>query len=189
MSFGANTPPFATEETYLHATDRGRDEALTTLLCVYMANECFGLPTESIREIIKLSDITEVPRLPGFLLGVISVRGAIIPVMDLRDRVGLGRSVPGRGTRTVIVQHGAQRFGLAVEGVAGLERFRAGAIEPAPAIFGAARMGAERYVSGLARSLDSPERIAMFLEIEPLLDIKGELERHRKLRSHPETST
>ena len=95
----------------------------------------------------------------------------------------------GRGTRTVIVQHGAQRFGLAVEGVAGLERFRAGAIEPAPTIFGAARMGAERYVSGLGRSLDSPERIAMFLEIEPLLDIKGELERHRKLRSHPETST
>ena len=189
MSFGANTPPFATEETYLHATDRGRDEALTTLLCVNMAHECYGLPTESIGEIIKLTDITEVPRLPVFVLGVMSVRGAIIPVIDLRDRVGLGRSAPGRATRVVIVQHGVQRFGLQVEGVVGLERFRASAVEPAPAIFGVARGGAERYIGGLGRSIDSPDRIVMFLDVQPLLDIQGELDRHRKLRAHPEPHT
>lgn len=188
MSREASTPPFATEETYLHATDRGREEVLTTLLCVDMAHECFGLPTENLREIIKLVDITEVPRIPSFLLGVISVRGAVIPVMDLRERVGLGRSASGRATRIVIVQHDGLRFGLKVEGVSGFESFRPSAIEPAPAIFGAVRGGAERYVTGLGRSVDAPARIVMFLDIESLLDIEEALERHRKVRAHAESS-
>ena len=183
------TPPFATEETYLHATDRGRDEAVVTLLCVEMAHERYGLPTASVREIIKLVDITEVPRLPSFVLGVISVRGEVIPVMDLRQRVGLGRSTPSRAMRIVIVQHGAQRFGLKVEGVAGLASFRASAIEPAPGIFGVTRGGAERYIGGLGRSVDEPTRIVMFLEIQPLLHLEEELDRHRKLRAQTESLT
>jgi purine-binding chemotaxis protein CheW len=81
--------PFATEETYLHATDLGREEALATLLTIVLGQEFYGLPTESVREIIKVGAITEVPRLPRFLLGVISVRGAIIPVIDLRRRLAL----------------------------------------------------------------------------------------------------
>jgi len=177
---------FATEETYLHSTDRAREEALTAYLSVVIGHETYGLPTEAVREIIKLVEVTELPRVPSFLVGIISVRGAIIPVMDLRERLGLGRSTVTRASRVVIVANGNQRYGLRVEAVVGLERFRQSDVEPSPSIFGAGRAGAERYIEGLGRTPDRPDRIVMFLDLAPLWAIGDELARHRKLRQHEE---
>ena len=172
--------PFATEETYLHATARAREEELVTMLSVRIGHEVYGLPTEAVREIIKLVEITEVPRMPAFMLGVISVRGAIIPVIDLRVRLALTVAPHGRGTRIVIVTSARnQRFGLLVDGVVGLEKFRAKEIEPTPSVFGAGRAGAERYIGGLGRAIETTGRIVVFVELEPLIDIRDELRRHR----------
>ena len=170
---------FATEETYLHATDRAVEEAAETLLAVEVAHEIYGIPTAAVREIIKVPDVTEVPRTPRFLLGVISVRGAITPVIDLRARLGFPPAEPGRGARIVIVEIGQQRFGLRVEDVLGLERFFASDIEPAPAIFGAGRVGGDRHILGVGRSTDRPDRIVIFLELSPLADLADELQSYR----------
>lgn len=176
--------PFATEETYLHATARAREEELATLLAVRVGADVYGLPTESVREIIKLVEITEVPRMPPFLPGVISVRGAIIPVLDLRVRLGASDLGHTRNTRIVIVSNEeGQRFGLMVDGVVGLERFRKRDIEPTPSVFGAGRAGSERYIGGLGRAVDRPDRIVVFLDLGPLLAIADELRRHRHARS------
>lgn len=172
--------PFATEETYLHGTDRAREEAFKTLLSVEIGAEVYALPTEVVREIIKVGKITEVPRVPGFLLGVISVRGAIIPVLDLSARLGLEGGPGGRAARIVILWFDGQRFGLKVDAVVGIERFRPSQIEPAPSIFGGARAGGERFISGLGRAIERPLRIVIFLDLAPLLAVRDELGRHRR---------
>jgi purine-binding chemotaxis protein CheW len=187
----ATTPPttvggvsFATEATYLHAMDRRAEQATETFLAVEVANEIYGIPTGAVREIIKVGEITEVPRSPKFLLGVISVRGAIIPVLDLRRRLGFPSVEMTRSARIVIVDVEGQRFGLRVEDVIALERFRVSDVEPAPAIFGGggARAGAERYVHGVGRAEDRPERIVIFLDLQPLSELATELAAHRAAR-------
>ncbi len=177
---------FATEATYLHAMDRAVEQATETFLAVEVAREVYGIPTGAVREIIKIGEITEVPRTPAFLLGIISVRGAIIPVVDLRRRLGFSAAEPGRGARIVIVEVGAQRLGLRVEDVIALERFRASDVEPAPAIFGGGRSGAERYVQGVGRAADRPERIVIFLELTQLADLASDLAAHRAARRRPD---
>lgn len=179
---GADEPilAFATEETYLHATDRAREQAMQSFLAVEIAHESYGVPTDAVREIIRVIEITEVPRLPPFVLGVISVRGAIIPVIDLRVRLGFARAATQRTSRIVIVTEDGQRFGLQVDDVLGLERVREIDLEPAPSIFGGSRAGAERYIHAVGRTVEQPDRIVVFLELAPLLDVADELAAYRK---------
>lgn len=173
---------FATEDTYLHATDRAVAEATETLLAVEVAHETYGIATAAVREIIKVGEITEVPRMPRFLLGVISVRGVIIPVLDLRRRLGFAAAEPGRAARIVIVTVGEDRFGLRVDDVLGLERFRASEVEPAPAIFGSGRAGPERHIQGVGRAIERPDRIVIFLDLSPLAALAEELAAFRTKR-------
>jgi purine-binding chemotaxis protein CheW len=173
---------FATEATYLHAMDRATEQATETFLAVEVAHEVYGVPTAAVREIIKVGEITEVPRTPRYLLGVISVRGAIIPVLDLRLRLGFSAAEPGRSARIVIIQVDDQRLGLRVEDVIALERFRASDVEAAPAIFGGGRVGAERYVQGVGRAADRPDRIVIFLELTQLADLAADLTAYRAAR-------
>lgn len=56
-----------------------------------MDQEIFALDVSIVREVLELSEITKVPRSPDYLLGVINVRGSVVPVADLRTRFGLPR--------------------------------------------------------------------------------------------------
>ena len=179
---GLDALPFATEETYLHATDRVAEETVRTLLVIEVGDEAYAIPTDVVREIIRTVEVTEVPRTPRFVLGVISVRGAIIPVLDLRLRLGFAHASPDRRARIVIVTAGAQRYGLRVDAVVGLERFREAEIEAAPAIFGAGRTSSERYIGGIGRAIDHQARIVVFLDLPQLLAFADELQRHRQAR-------
>jgi purine-binding chemotaxis protein CheW len=177
---------FATEETYLHATARARDEAVEVFLAVEVAHETYGIPTEAVREIIRTIEITEVPRLPRSVLGVISVRGAIIPVLDMRVRLGFAAAPPERSSRIVIVAVDGQRFGLRIDDVLGLERVRDVDLEPAPAIFGASRGGVDRYIRAVGRTVDRSDRIVVFLELAALVDLSAELSARRQPRANGE---
>lgn len=56
-----------------------------------LGREEYGLPVLNVREIIKVMDITQVPQVPEHVLGVINLRGKVIPVIDLRRKFGLAR--------------------------------------------------------------------------------------------------
>jgi len=55
-----------------------------------LGNEEYGVPVLKVREIIKVMDITHVPQVPDHVLGVINLRGKVIPVIDLRRKFGFG---------------------------------------------------------------------------------------------------
>jgi purine-binding chemotaxis protein CheW len=75
------------------------------LLRVEVGSEPYALPIERVREIVRLSPITKVPRAPELVLGVISLRGEIVQVLDLRRALGAAAAAPTRRSR-IVVLHG-----------------------------------------------------------------------------------
>lgn len=130
-----------------------------------VADEDYGVSLMDIREIIKPRDVTEVPRMPDFVAGVISLRGAIIPVFDLRLRLGLAANqLPGR-ERIVIAKRREGAVGLLVDEVHQVINLAASAIENAPPVL----EGIDReFVSGIGRH---GQRMIILLDLEKVFDI------------------
>lgn len=126
------------------------------LLTFHVGEQLFGVEIHVIKEIMQFGAVTRVPMVPGYIRGVLNLRGAVVPVVDLLTRFGNPAAVPGKRACIVIIevaQEGArQDVGILVDSVSEVLDVDAGNIEPAPA-FGAglradfihcmARMGAE----------------------------------------------
>ena len=95
-------------------------------------NEVYALDIQQVKEVIKMREITEVPRAPEDILGVISLRGTIISVMNLRGVLGL--SIKQDGERIIIVKDGTSSLGLLVDSVRQVVRVPPWSIEPPPAV-------------------------------------------------------
>jgi purine-binding chemotaxis protein CheW len=115
--------------------------------------ESFGIEVTKVREIMRLQPITRVPQMPPHLKGVLNLRGKIIPVTDLRLRLGVGDGQDTDQTCIVVVQvtlHSGNviAMGLIVDGVEEVINFAASDIEAAPD-FGAAVDTS--YIRGMAK--------------------------------------
>lgn len=73
-------------------------------LTFLLGYEEYGIPIHKVREIIGIMDITKVPRTPGFIKGVINLRGKIIPVMDLRLKFELSEEPYNQRTCIIVVE-------------------------------------------------------------------------------------
>jgi purine-binding chemotaxis protein CheW len=92
--------------------------ALLQLLAFQVAGTPYALPVERVREIVRVRPVTPMPRVPADVLGVISLRGEIVQVLDLRRRLRLGEAERTRATRVMIVHGGDGRAaGLLVDAV------------------------------------------------------------------------
>lgn len=99
-----------------------------------LGREEYGVDISDVQEIIKFIPVTRVPNSLDFVTGVINLRGSIIPVIDLRRRLGLPGAVPSRQTCIVIVGlAGADgQLGLTVDRVSDVEEFADGELENPP---------------------------------------------------------
>lgn len=128
-----------------------------------LAGEEYGVDILSVREIRGWSRVTRIPQTPAHLLGVLNLRGAIVPIMDLRLRFGLEREDYGENTVVIIVAVAERLFGIVVDAVSDVVDIDPGAIKPVP------DMGAvvdTRYLKGLATHV---ERMVMLLDVEKLM--------------------
>mgnify|MGYP001604361552 CR=1 FL=1 len=153
---------------------RGRAEArrdeIREYLAFGLAGERFGLPLASIREILKLTPITEVPRSPRAILGILSVRGRITTVIDLRRRLRMGEAERGRGSRILLVDGGTEVMGLLVDVVYHVIRLHEEEIELGAAVAG----DLSEYVFGVGRpggvsASEAGDDILILLDPGPLL--------------------
>jgi purine-binding chemotaxis protein CheW len=109
-------------------------EVVRQLLCLRVENSIYAVGVENVREIVRVRPITPIPRVAAEVRGVISLRGEIIQVIDLRLRLGLGATVNARATRIVVVQAEDGRVaGVLVDAVREVLRVGEGAIGPAAA--------------------------------------------------------
>ena len=158
---------FTTEETYLRRHDDRRARERRGVLTFVVGGEVYGVDILSIREIIKLREITEVPRAPRFLLGVVTVRGLVLPVVDLRLRLRLDLPLLGRNARILVVMHKGERFGLLVDEVRGVVRFADEQIEPVPASLAPSEAP---FLAGIGRYPDEgEERMVILLSLDAVL--------------------
>ena len=86
-------------------------EQLRQLLSFDLSGSPYALPVERVREIVRLRTVTPVPRVPPHVLGVISLRGEIVQVIDLRVRLGLAAERPGPRARILVVHGEDDRIG------------------------------------------------------------------------------
>ena len=127
--------PLATVENYMHGLSnrRGRnDDWQLELLAFDLGTETYALDILRLRGIVTRRPATEVPRAPAYLLGVISLRGQIVPLIDLRLRLGLPGSPQTRATRILVVEQAGESFGLLVDSVRQVVRLRDDELEARP---------------------------------------------------------
>jgi purine-binding chemotaxis protein CheW len=105
-----------------------------------LGSEMFAVETLTVKEIIEYGQLTNVPMLPGFIRGVINLRGAVVPVIDLGARFGRSETAVTRRTCIVIIEAPGddmqQDIGIVVDSVSEVLEIPASDIEPPPA-FGA----------------------------------------------------
>lgn len=150
------------QETQTRSDVAGDDEQVVVFR---LGTEEFGVPIDSVQEIVRVPDVlTHVPKAPPAVEGVINLRGSVLPVVDLRRRLGLSRVERNDGQRIVVFLIRGVRTGFIVDAVAEVLKVPRQAIEPAP------QLSAEQSTL-LARmaNLEMQKRMLQLIEPDHLL--------------------
>lgn len=133
-----------------------------------LGEEVYGIEILSVLEIIGLVEITPVPRTKEYVRGVINLRGRVIPVMDLKHKVSMGRVEPSEQSVIIVVQYatdgGPSTMGLLVDEVLEVLEIPAGNIEPAPD-FGAGSLDTS-FLLGVGKTED---RVVFLMDVRKAL--------------------
>ncbi len=150
---------------------KGLDEREGKYLTFALAKEEYGIGILKVREIIGMMPITTVPRTPGFVKGVINLRGKVIPVVDLRVKFGMEGADYTERTCIIVVEisgaTGSIQMGIVVDSVSEVLNIRGGEIEETPA-FGA-KLDTD-YILGLAKMNGG---VKILLDIDRVLNAEG----------------
>lgn len=141
------------------------EAASVELLCFRVGSEEYAISIMDIKEIIKPREVTEVPRVPSFVRGILSLRGNIIPVFDMKTRLGLSDGEVSERERIVVVKRQGGYAGVLVDEVVQVVRIAEGGIEPPPVVL----EGIDReFVLGIGRVSG---RMLILLDMEKVLDV------------------
>jgi purine-binding chemotaxis protein CheW len=138
-------------------------ETTEDVACFFLDREEYGVDVRQVQEIRRVAEITAVPRAPASVRGVINLRGRVLPVIDLKRKLGRGEVEGGSRARIVVVRTKERLVGLLVDGATRVLKVRASSVEPAPAEV--ADQAAD-YIRGVAK-LD--DRLVILVDIERLL--------------------
>ncbi len=144
--------------------DDGRgDEELFVVF--RLDDEEYAVDVDAVQEIIRVPEaLIRVPKSFDFVEGLVNLRGTVLPVVDLRTRLGLGRTDRDERQRIVVLIIGGVRTGFIVDSVAEVARVGRNVLEPAP------ELSAEqaRVVSRVA-NLPDQQRMLLLVQVEQLL--------------------
>ena len=138
----------------------------------------FGLDIDRVQEITPRTDITPVPGAPSFVLGVVNLRGSIIPVMDSRLRFHLPPQAPTTKTRIIILNLAGQGTGLQVDAVSEVVRLEDFTIRETPPLVAGVRSD---YLAGM---VTVGSRLITLINLDKLLDSTEFSQRERLLESN-----
>ena len=137
--------------------------SLLQLVTFSIDEEEFGVNILKVQEIIRIMEITRVPRSPEFVEGVINLRGRVIPIVDLRRRFGLAAIAHDKDIRIIVIELNSLVVGFIVDAVSEVLRIPADTVEPTPPV--AAGVDSE-YISGVGKLQD---RLLILLDLDKLL--------------------
>lgn len=141
-------------------------EATEHLVSFFLSYEEYAIDVRLVQEIIRVTEITQVPRAPEFIKGVINLRGRIIPVIDLKLKLGLGEVEIARQTRVVVVRLRERLIGLLVDGASQVLKVPVSSIEAAPEEVVEI---AANYIRGVAKLA---ERLIILVDLQKILGVE-----------------
>ena len=157
------------------ATSDTSFQGLQQVLCFALAGEAYALPILKVREIQAQAALTRIPKAPSYMPGVINLRGAIVPILELRQRFALGEAPEDTRPVIVIVEVQGRTLGLRVDSVSDVLDLDASAIRPAPELGAQTALGRE-FIAGLASlpGATGSDAMLILLDLDRLLS-DGEL--------------
>ena len=134
--------------------------AILQLVTFKLGTEEFGVDILKVQEINKMMNITRIPNAPAFIEGVINLRGKIIPIVDLRKRLGFREQPYDKSTRIIVVELEGLVLGFIVDSVSEVLRIPENTIEPPPSMVAGIE---SEYIEGVGK-LD--DRLLILLELK-----------------------
>jgi purine-binding chemotaxis protein CheW len=152
------------------ATIEASSQALQQVLCFALAGEAYALPILKVREIQAQATITRIPKAPPYMPGVINLRGAIVPILELRHRFSLGAAPDDTRPVIVIVEVQGRTVGIRVDSVSDVLDLDPGSIRPAPELGTQTALGRE-FIAGLATlpGASGTDSMLILLDLDRLL--------------------
>jgi purine-binding chemotaxis protein CheW len=132
----------------------------------------YAVEIQKVREVINFRELTQLPKAPSFVKGIINLRGEVIPVIDLREKFGLTHEAYSPLTSVVIVEIGRKAVGVVVDSVRHVIRVAPGELAPSPPFVGGL---SGRFVSGVAKL---GERLIVVLDMDRILTADEMIELH-----------
>jgi purine-binding chemotaxis protein CheW len=130
-----------------------------------VGQEEYGLELLRVKEVIRIREITRLPKAPIFVKGVINLRGDVIPIIDLRDKFGLPARENTAMTRVVVVEIEGRLMGMVVDSASQVVRIHAGQIDPPPPALGGF---SQEFITGVGKMED---KLLILLNIDAVLTV------------------
>ena len=147
-----------------HGADATASQQVLTFV---LGSETYGVDILRVQEIRGFSAVTKIPHAPSHVLGVLNLRGSIVPIVDLRMRFSLERAEYNAVTVIIVLSvqshNGRRDFGVVVDGVSDVVDVNKAEVRPAPEL-GAAN--ATEYILGL---VPVDDRMVVLLDIDRLI--------------------
>lgn len=140
----------------------------TELITFAIGDEQYGVDIMSVREIKGWTDITHLPKQPDYIRGVLNLRGVMVPIIDLRCRLGEGLTEATALHVVIIVQITDQQIGLLADRVLDIVAFEVSQVQPVPKV---ARNSGVDLLSGLVTSEGG---MIALIDLQHLLSSAGE---------------
>jgi len=147
------------------------------LVAFTVGDQEFGMDINQVREIIRLVQITHLPKAPDFIEGAVNLRGQVLAVIDLAKRIGLRSKERGQTTRIIVVEVGKKTVGMIVDSVSEVLRLSSSCMEEVPSLVNTEVP--EHYIRGIVKLKD---RLLVFLDLNMIItpDEFAQVERHIK---------
>lgn len=149
--------------TWAEAPKGAPVEAQHQLITFRLDSVEYGLPISRTREVVRVGAITRIPESPPYVRGVFNLRGRIVPVIDIRPRLGWPPQEPTVRSRLILVDAHGRTLALLVDAIAQIARVGASALKPPPPEVLSAHTD---YVTAVAQV---GERLIVLLDLDRLV--------------------
>lgn len=139
-------------------------EEISKVIVFRLKEQQYGVDIQQVRSIEKLQNITTLPNTSNFMEGVINLRGDVIAIIDLRERLHIGKTDITEETRILIVNMDQVQIGLIVDSATDVLDIDPTSIDPTPQVIGDVDV---TYVKGVAKL---GERLLILLDLERVLN-------------------
>ena len=149
---------------------RAQSAEADQMISFAIGEEHYGVDIQEVKEVIRIREITQLPKAPTFVKGVINLRGDVIPIIDLREKFGLEQLDYTEVTRVIVVEVDGKSIGMVVDSVSNVIKIPQDEIEPPPQLVG--ELSGE-YLRGIGKL---GEKLIVLISIDKILTTDEKIE-------------